>query len=181
MWLAKEMWPSNGSEGWPRPPGRDRSRKRTLRKLLWHRKPVAERAKHLRISRTSTTGPACLVVHISSRSLNLYSACGQDCSARSRRDRILVCSMQKPNCKISIIRVRATRLQGRESSHLILSRFQPGEIGCLLILDPCERKSLVIYQIIGHISFDISHLLICPSSRLNSQSCRRSSEKQNDK
>src|SRR6266508_3802933 len=105
---------SNGSRDWPKPPGRDRSRKRTLRKLLWHPKPAVAPEKHLRINHTLTTGPACQAVLISSRSLNLYSAYRQDYSARSRRDRTLDHSMHGLSYMVYAIRAGTTLLQHQE-------------------------------------------------------------------
>src|SRR5258707_952898 len=89
MLPAKETSLLSGSKDWPRPPGRDRSRKPILRKLQWHPKLAVVPVKHLRINHTLTTGPACQAVLISSRSLNLCSAYRQDYSARSRRARTL--------------------------------------------------------------------------------------------
>src|SRR6266850_4913720 len=113
MLLAKETSLLSGSKDWPRPPGRDRLRKRTLRKLLWHPKPAVVPAKHHRINRTLTTGPACQAVLISSRSLNHYSEYRRDCLGRSRRDRILVCSTRGLNCGVFATRDATTLRQRR--------------------------------------------------------------------
>src|SRR6266850_1247656 len=113
MLLAKETSHLSGSKDWPRPPGRDRLRKHTLRKLLLHPKLAVEPAKHHRINRTLTTGPVCQAVLISSRSLNHYSAYRRDYLARSRRDRILVCSTHGLNCVVFAIRDATTLRQRR--------------------------------------------------------------------
>src|SRR5260370_6466805 len=114
MWPAREMSLSSGSKGWQRPPGRDRSRKRTLRKLPLDRKPEAAPARHPRISLTSMTGPAYRVVPFSSRSWNLYSAYKQDYSARSRRGRTLDRLTHGPSYVVYAIRDGTTLLQHQE-------------------------------------------------------------------
>src|SRR5258705_10812324 len=116
MWRAKEMSPSNGSRGWPKPPDKDQSRKRTLPRQPLPRKPAAGLGKHHRINRTSTTGRVYQVVPILSLWSKASSVFELVCLERSKLSRPLACLTQRPSCKISTTRERDTKRHGRESN-----------------------------------------------------------------